>query len=202
MFCKGLWEGGRQWLGFVWWDGEIVYNTMVWFCLVRWWDCLRYNGLVLFGEMVRLFTIQWLGFGLGDGGYAVSGWARIKTVLPICIGHKEIGVVVDRCPKVSLSWWISWSEHKPDLGGRDQRARPDDCIQSEGVCHQATTATKYTPNVSKTFKGCFNLFKKHRSSLCKIMPRDNWQKVYSQCLHRSKQWHGKCSFPLWNLRSR
>ena len=170
MFCKGLWEGGRQWLGFVWWDGEIVYNTMAWFWLGRWKVC--------------------------------SGWARIKTVLPICIGHKEIGVVVDRCPKVSLSWWISWSEHKPDLGGRDQRVRPDDCIQSEGVCHQATTATKYTPNVSKTFKGCFNLFKKHRSSLCKTMPSDNCQKVDSQCLHRSKQWHGKCSFPLWNLRSR
>ena len=31
------------------------------------------NGLVLFGEMVRLYTIQWLGFGLGDGRYAVVG---------------------------------------------------------------------------------------------------------------------------------
>ena len=67
---------------------------MAWFrlerCFAKGCEKVGGNGLVLFGEMVRLYTIQWLGFGLGDGGYAVSGWARIKTVLPICMGDKEM----------------------------------------------------------------------------------------------------------------
>ena len=155
------------------------------------------NGLVLFGEMVRLYTIQWLGFGLGDGRYAVVG-PELRQSCQSASATKK------------WSCWRSMSKSKFEL--MDQLIRAQTRFGVEGTREpDQTTASKVRafvtrrqlpPNILPMFKGCFNLFKKHRSSLCKTMPSDNCQKVYSQCLHRSKQWHGKCSFPLWNLRSR
>ena len=52
------------------------------------------------------------------------------------------------------------------FGVEGTRASPDDCIQSEGVCHQATAATKYTPNVSKTFKGFLTYYSRNTDLLC------------------------------------
>ena len=56
---KLSWAAG--WPGFVWRDvlQRVVrrWEAMAWFCLVRWWDCIQYNGLVLAWEMEGMQSV-------------------------------------------------------------------------------------------------------------------------------------------------